>query len=112
MLVMKFGGTSVGNAERILQLIDIVKEVSVREKVVVIASAMSGVTNLLEEACNLAAAQREEFRQVVENISHQHDECIGSLRLSPAISSRLIVSIREPLTRLGKSVKVFSWSVI
>jgi len=76
MLVMKFGGTSVGNADRILQLIEIVKEASVHEPVVVVVSAMSGITNLLEEACLRAAAQDETFRQVVDTISRRHDECI------------------------------------
>lgn len=54
---MKFGGTSVGSAERILQLISIVKKRTEHSPVVVVVSAMSGVTNLLEEACNKAAAQ-------------------------------------------------------
>jgi len=52
MVVMKFGGTSVGSAARILQLTEIVRGQSERSPVVVVVSAMSGVTNLLEEACN------------------------------------------------------------
>ena len=105
MLVMKFGGTSVGNADRILQLIEIVKEASAREPVVVVVSAMSGITNLLEEACLRASAQDESFRQVVDTISRRHDECIGAMPLSPAVSSKLITAIREPLIRLGEICK-------
>ncbi len=105
MLVMKFGGTSVGSAERILQMIEIVKGAAARESVVVVVSAMSGITNLLEEACKKAAVQDENFRTVVEAISRRHDECIGALGLSPQISSRLIVHIREPLVRLGEICK-------
>ena len=59
MKVMKFGGTSVGSAARILQLAEIVKQQANDSRVVVVVSAMSGVTNLLEEACNKAAAQDE-----------------------------------------------------
>jgi len=105
MLVMKFGGTSVGNADRVLQLIEIVKEASAHEPVVVVVSAMSGITNLLEEACTKAASQDEGFRQVVETISRRHDECIGALRFSPDVSSKLISTIREPLIRLGEICK-------
>ena len=105
MLVMKFGGTSVGSADRVLQLIEIVKEASAHEPVVVVVSAMSGITNLLEEACLKAAAQDESFKQVVETISRRHDECIGALRFSPAVSSKLISTIREPLIRLGEICK-------
>lgn len=48
MIVMKFGGTSVGSAERIAATADIVA--SCDEPVVVVLSAMSGVTNMLIEA--------------------------------------------------------------
>ena len=105
MLVMKFGGTSVGSADRILQLIEIVKEGSAREPLIVVVSAMSGITNLLEEACSKAAAQDESFRQVVEAISRRHDECIGAIPFSAAVSSKLIATIREPMTRLGEICK-------
>ena len=105
MVVMKFGGTSVGSAERILQLTDIVRQQAERTPVVVVVSAMSGVTNLLEEACNKAAAQDEGFRAVVEAIARKHDECIGSIPFSPAVSSRLIAHVRDSLQRLGEICK-------
>ena len=105
MVVMKFGGTSVGSAERILQLTDIVRLQAERSPVVVVVSAMSGVTNLLEEACNKAAAQDEGFRAVVEAIARKHDECIGSIPCSPDVSSRLIVHVRDSLQRLGEICK-------
>jgi len=105
MIVMKFGGTSVGSAERILQLIRIVRQRSAEGPVMVVVSAMSGVTNLLEEACNKAAAQDEDFRTVVEAIARKHDECIGSIPFSAAVSSKLIIQVREPLQRLGEICK-------
>lgn len=55
-LVMKFGGTSVGTAEAMGQTIEIVRQS--REtwpRVVVIISALSGVTNLLLESAQRAA---------------------------------------------------------
>ena len=45
MKVLKFGGTSVGSAKSILQVIDIIQNTS--GKKVVVFSAFSGVTNLL-----------------------------------------------------------------
>jgi len=102
---MKFGGTSVGSAERILQLINIVRQQSEQTPVVVVVSALSGVTNLLEEACQKAAAQDESFKAVVEAIARRHDECIGSIPFSPATSSKLIIQVREPLQRLGEICK-------
>jgi bifunctional aspartokinase / homoserine dehydrogenase 1 len=47
MLVMKFGGTSVGSAEAISQTVDILAAHAASDRVVGVVSAMSGVTNLL-----------------------------------------------------------------
>jgi len=49
MIVMKFGGTSLANAERIKNISDIIKARLVRKPVVVV-SAVGGVTDLLLNA--------------------------------------------------------------
>lgn len=49
MLVMKFGGTSVGSAERIKALVKLVVN---NEKKIVVLSAMAGTTNALVEICD------------------------------------------------------------
>lgn len=52
LIVAKFGGTSVADVERIENAADkIVREVKAGNKVVVVVSAMSGVTNQLVEYC-------------------------------------------------------------
>ena len=50
--VMKFGGTSVGDASCIQRVVDIVRAAARESDVVVVVSAMSGVTNKLVEAGN------------------------------------------------------------
>src|SRR5260370_29596060 len=55
-LVMKFGGTSVENIERIRNVAQHVKrEVGVGHEVAVVVSAMAGTTNRLVEWCREAA---------------------------------------------------------
>ena len=55
-LVMKFGGTSVGSADALSKAIQIVKDARAEyPRVVVITSAMSGVTNLLLNSAALAS---------------------------------------------------------
>ncbi len=55
-LVMKFGGTSVGSVDALLKAIQIVKDARAEyPRVVVITSAMSGVTNLLLDSAELAS---------------------------------------------------------
>lgn len=53
LIVQKFGGTSVGSIDRIKNVaIKVKKEIDLGNKVVVVVSAMSGVTNQLVEYCN------------------------------------------------------------
>ncbi len=55
-LVMKFGGTSVGSKDALMKAAQIVKDARAEyPRVVVITSAMSGVTNLLLDSAALAA---------------------------------------------------------
>jgi aspartokinase/homoserine dehydrogenase 1 len=55
-LVMKFGGTSVGSMDALMKAAEIVKDARAEyPRVVVITSAMSGVTNLLLDSAALAS---------------------------------------------------------
>ncbi|MEM7345846.1 MAG: aspartate kinase [Chloroflexota bacterium] len=72
LIVMKFGGTSVGSVEALQKVIDIVKDARASgHQVVVVVSAMSGVTNLLLNSAHQAEAGDEdvshEARQVIAN---------------------------------------------
>jgi aspartate kinase len=53
-IVMKFGGTSVGNAERIRQCAEIVSDAASRDRIVVVVSAMSGITDLIFKTIDAA----------------------------------------------------------
>ena len=55
-LVMKFGGTSVGSVNALLKATQIIKDAQMEyQRVVVVTSAMSGVTDLLLKSASLAA---------------------------------------------------------
>src|SRR5262252_2826419 len=47
LLVMKFGGTSVGDAARFRQCAEIVRQAAVSNQVIVVVSAVAGVTDLI-----------------------------------------------------------------
>jgi aspartate kinase len=81
---MKFGGTSVGSADAFAQVVAIVADALAAQKqsdrasstpgVVVVTSAMSGVTNMLIEAAQKAARGDESFHQVQQDsllLKHQ-----------------------------------------
>src|SRR4249919_3027531 len=78
MIVLKFGGTSVGNAERVRDAAAIIElQPSPRAAVV---SAASGVTNLLLEAAASAAAGDEAAASdCVGKIRAKHAEVLGGI---------------------------------
>ena len=49
IIVMKFGGTSVGNISKIKNVAKIVAKESKKNKIIVVLSAMGGVTNKLQK---------------------------------------------------------------
>ena len=49
LIVMKFGGTSVGNLDKIKNVADIVEKQSKNNKLIVVLSAMAGVTNRMQK---------------------------------------------------------------
>jgi bifunctional aspartokinase / homoserine dehydrogenase 1 len=97
-LVMKFGGTSVGTVAAMNQVIDITRE-SLRDwsRVVVIASALTGVTNLLLDSANRAMlGDRDAHHPAVNELSDRHNEMIEALIADPARR----VQVRAEINRL------------
>ncbi len=72
MYVLKFGGTSVANSENIQKTVEIVQHSVNKNRTFVVVSAMSGVTDLLIEAANLAANQNEEYKEKLKIIELRH----------------------------------------
>ena len=51
---MKFGGTSVGNAARFRQCAEIVSRAAQQDRIIVVVSAMAGVTDLIFKTIDAA----------------------------------------------------------
>lgn len=84
MIVMKFGGTSVGNGDAFAQVAQITQErvasqaTAENPGVVIITSAMSGVTNTLIDAARQAEAGNEEpYQRAQESLRVKHQQVIG-----------------------------------
>ena len=78
--VMKFGGTSVGDATRIRSAATIAAEASKHRSVVVVVSAMSGVTNTLIAAAGKSAAGDEAAAEALTTaLKRKHRETIEAL---------------------------------
>ena len=79
MKTLKFGGTSVANAQNIKLVLDIVTETSKKDKLVVVVSAFSGVTDMLVLAAANAAAKDKNYKEIVNQIEKKHKDAIEEL---------------------------------
>nr|WP_315191834.1 bifunctional aspartate kinase/homoserine dehydrogenase I [uncultured Flavobacterium sp.] len=79
MKVLKFGGTSVANAENIKLVLDIIINKSKEDKLVVVVSALSKVTDLLQLASIKAASNDESFKDIVAEIEKKHLDTLKEL---------------------------------
>ncbi len=89
LLVMKFGGTSVGSPSAIARAVSRVREQSQKWQVVVVVSAMGGVTDLLLNT--LAAGENGERKKLADNLDHllrQHLEACDKLLVDAEDSRR------------------------
>lgn len=100
-IVMKFGGTSVGNAERIAQAAEIVRvQVNKGNQVVVVLSAMSGVTNTLLGALKDAAnGNMGKLLQTRDELLKKHLDVINTLVKNQAAREQLTATTTNALDR-------------
>jgi bifunctional aspartokinase / homoserine dehydrogenase 1 len=70
MKVLKFGGSSVGNAERIR----VVKKIISSEQlpVIVVVSAFQGVTDSLKNISELASSHKDDYKLELKNVISKH----------------------------------------
>ncbi|MCW0483535.1 bifunctional aspartate kinase/homoserine dehydrogenase I [Gaoshiqia sediminis] len=77
MKVLKFGGTSVGSAENIRRVKEIVKSQS--DDVIVVVSALGGITDKILNASKMAVLGTEYFNTEITGIRGRHEEVVESL---------------------------------
>ncbi len=94
MQVLKFGGTSVANAENINKVVEIVSATIKKEPAVVVVSALGGVTDLLLGAATLAAAGDEAYREKLTVVEQRHLDAVKQL-LPVAGQSQLLSLVKK-----------------
>jgi aspartokinase/homoserine dehydrogenase 1 len=77
MKVLKFGGTSVGTAENIRRVKEIVLKQD--DSVIVVVSALGGITDKILNAARLASSGAGNFHSELAEIKTIHSEVIDSL---------------------------------
>ncbi len=79
MKVMKFGGTSVADERHIKSVSRIIQQTAQTEKIVVVLSAMKGVTDDLIECAGLAEKAEPEYTERLSSIWQRHLVAMGKL---------------------------------
>ena len=80
MKVLKFGGSSVGSPANIKQVSNIISDyINSGEQIIVVTSAMQGITNELIEVGKLAAADDESYSDLSDKIVNHHLNAIKEL---------------------------------
>ena len=88
-IVHKFGGTSVADAERYRAAAAIVLPHASDERVGIVVSAMSGVTNVLIQSVEFAARRDQSYLGKLRELERRHLETIEKLSLTPAQTAAL-----------------------
>ena len=79
MQVLKFGGSSVANAENINKVVEIIKNKKTDTKKVVVVSALGGITDLLLKTAALAEANDEFYKTILKEIEDKHLDAVKAL---------------------------------
>lgn len=101
MKVLKFGGTSVGSVESLLNVKDIVE--SIGEPAVVVVSALGGLTDKLIATAKLAASGNMQYKEEMEAISLRHFNIISNV----VDESRRADTISKVSELLGELKRIF-----
>lgn len=105
MRVLKFGGTSVGTVQSITEVVEIIQKKSTKsEGIAVVYSAMSGVTNKLLEAGNIAASGSSDYQDILQTIENRHFEVVKSL-VPVKSQSSILAKIKGNLNDLEDFLK-------
>jgi aspartokinase/homoserine dehydrogenase 1 len=101
LIVMKFGGTSVGSADRIRQAASIVQQHARRDQqVVVVVSALSKVTDLIVGVLNAArTGNSQSMQDGLKQLEERHAQVMADLFL-PETRKAVAVDVNAALSRL------------
>ena len=94
-LIMKFGGTSIGTAAALTQVLSIVLHEHKRwNNLILVASALDGVTDMLLEAAHLAQVSNQRgYRRIAATLRTRHLSLVEHLPLGPAERTALQADI-------------------
>lgn len=100
MKVLKFGGTSVGSVKSILSLKQIVENEAKKQPVVIVVSALGGITDKLIATSKLAVAGDEEWKTEFDTMVDRHHKMIDTIITDTKAREDLFIKVDALLDQL------------
>ncbi len=100
MKVLKFGGTSIENGDRIRNVLNIIREAMQNLPVIVVVSAIRKVTDLLLESAVIASKGDTGYRKKLGEIERLHRELVHDL-IEVSRTKEVEAYLQAELTELG-----------
>ena len=79
MQVLKFGGSSVANAQNMSKVVEIVTKAVDRDRTILVSSAISGCTDTLIKIGTLASQRDESYKALIDELQEKHHVIITEL---------------------------------
>lgn len=98
MKVLKFGGTSVGSVTSILSVKKIIERE--QENVIVVVSALGGITDKLIQTSELAAKGEESYQKSYQEIVNRHINMVHAIIPADDVRSALLEKVETLLNEL------------
>ena len=102
MKVLKFGGSSVANAENIQKVVNIV--IDNDEPQVVVVSALGGVTDALIKTGMLAEQSDETYKEILQQLEKKHLDTARAL-LPVTHQSSCLSMIKQQFNEIGRNLQ-------
>ena len=103
-IVLKFGGTSVGNGKKIINVCEIVQKVKKNNQVIVVSSALQSTTDeLLELSENAKKGQVN--KKIINDIVQRHQDTIKDIIQDKKIQDEVFEKISSLIKDLEKTVE-------
>lgn len=117
LIIQKFGGTSVATIDRIKKIIPIIKaEIAQNNQVIIVVSAMAGVTNQLVTLCNEVSSLNKSYQLAEYDVALSSGEIVTASLLALAlqeenINARSFLAWQLPILTNGNHSKALVESV-
>ena len=79
--ILKFGGSSIADADKIQHVSDIIKDAKKYSEVSIVVSALAGVTNSLKTMAETAATGKH-FDSNLDSLVNKHKKCLIDLLIN------------------------------